>query len=312
MKRPILRNLTLAAMMLAATAGLTSCFTGIESTPKITQSDVKRENIRTSLEQTFLSDIHGQPFGSWQPGKRFIATDNRLATMSVTTPAQIGDISGRNLRYEGWRGGVSVTGDSVTDVTLLTPEGHRLTYRLSASPSVLWQRTDVDIPFTIEGSVVDSVAARIGRQTYYVITSLWYDRDDQSITGKKFVKATVDSVMPGNTVYPIKLIMRLEDDRLFNLFMSVGSSHKNPRGFGSLFSLTDPRLNYPSISDETWQNIINARVARGMSRDECKLALGAPNRIDRGTDNSYLYERWYYDSGIYLTFQDGILTSFRR
>jgi hypothetical protein len=84
------------------------------------------------------------------------------------------------------------------------------------------------------------------------------------------------------------------------------------RSFSNLFSFTDPRRNYPNITDEYWQLITSGTVTTGMTRDECRLALGAPKDVDRQTGYSSVHEMWGYENGIYLIFEDGILVKFRR
>ncbi len=300
------------AVVIATSAMLTSCFTGIESTPKITAHDVRKENIKETSEQKFTADITGQPLGEWKRGKRFYVTDNRLASLMGPGADQAGSLRGTTLTFSGYSPEISITGDTVTALSFTDSRGNLLRYRCDASPEALMARKSVEIPFTIEETTVDEVRRRMKGNTYYVMTSMWYDAADQSMTGLKFVPVTVEEVMEGNTVYPVKLILKLEDGRLFRLFMSVGANLKAPRGFATLFSFTDPRLRYPNITDENWTNIIHGRVAEGMTRDECKLALGAPARISRRNDRSYFYEMWHYENGVYLVFQDGLLSNFRR
>ncbi|MBD5244894.1 MAG: hypothetical protein HDS57_05460 [Barnesiella sp.] len=300
------------AVVAAASAMLTSCFTGIESTPKITASDVRRENIKETPEQRFTSDISGEPPGEWKPGKLFYVTDNRLTTLMGPGADRSGSLRGSRISFAGFSPEISITGDSVTDINFSDGKGNTLRYRADVSPEALRGKNSFEIPFTIEESVIDEVGRRMKGNTYYVMTSMWYDAADQSMTGLKYVPVTVEKVMEGNTVYPVKLILRTEDGHLFRLFMSVGSNLKAPRGFASLFSMTDPKLRYPSITDANWQNIIHGRLAEGMTRDECRLSLGSPARISRRNDRSYMYEMWHYENGVYLVFQDGLLTNFRR
>jgi hypothetical protein len=61
-----------------------------------------------------------------------------------------------------------------------------------------------------------------------------------------------------------------------------------------------------------WQNITRSRVAQDMTREECRLALGSPNSVQRRNAITAIQELWLYENGIYLTFEDGILTSFRQ
>ncbi len=58
--------------------------------------------------------------------------------------------------------------------------------------------------------------------------------------------------------------------------------------------------------------IVCSRVRAGMTRDECRLALGQPTDILRIPTNGGMQERWTYSDGIYLVFDDGFLTRYRR
>ncbi|MDE6445234.1 MAG: hypothetical protein K2K64_12580, partial [Muribaculaceae bacterium] len=56
---------------------LTSCFTGVEGTKKITLSKEDRRVLRPSAEDNFLKSIEATPLSEWKQGKLFYATDNR-------------------------------------------------------------------------------------------------------------------------------------------------------------------------------------------------------------------------------------------
>ena len=84
------------------------------------------------------------------------------------------------------------------------------------------------------------------------------------------------------------------------------------RSFGALFSPTDIRLRYPAISDDVWASIIAGNVKQGMTKDECRLALGEARSIDRRPTYDGLREYWYYDGGTYLIFNDGVLKTFKK
>lgn len=94
--------------------------------------------------------------------------------------------------------------------------------------------------------------------------------------------------------------------------MSVGSDLRATRKFGSLLSLSNPRDRYPEITDANWNNIVNGRVSEDMTREECRLALGAPATVDRRPGYSIMREIWTYENGRYLIFEDGLLRSFRQ
>lgn len=95
------------------------------------------------------------------------------------------------------------------------------------------------------------------------------------------------------------------------MYMNIANSGLESRTFPDLFSISDPKLRYPSIRPEVWTLITKGRVATGMTKDECKLALGNPSDVNSGHDWNQTLDLWRYDNGAWLQFQDGLLTSFR-
>ena len=61
-----------------------------------------------------------------------------------------------------------------------------------------------------------------------------------------------------------------------------------------------------------WERITRGLVVEGMTKDECRLAMGSPRRISERPDQGGMREYWYYDGGCYLFFVDGLLSQFRR
>ncbi len=60
------------------TAFLSSCFTGVEYTPRVGAREVKRENITVTPEDTFLAGVTDESLGEWRPGKRFRVTNDKI------------------------------------------------------------------------------------------------------------------------------------------------------------------------------------------------------------------------------------------
>lgn len=294
----------------------TGCFTGIESTPKITADNVKQENIVISPEERFLSDIAPEPFNRWAVGKSFIVTDDKISLIFGASATQSPPKAGSTIYYRGYREVTDLTGAIATDMVFSTADSDiEYVYRVNSSPAELSSRDKVAIPFTIQQSIVDSTAQRLIGRKLYVRTSVWYNSDDQLTYGRRFVPITIIDVIPGNDVYPVKLIFTdssSDTSQQHRLFLSVGSTDNSARDFASLFYLDNPRQQYPDISDTNWQNIINGQVALDMTREECRLALGAPNDVVRRPGYDKVQEVWSYDDGVYLMFEDGLLRNFRK
>ena len=302
-------------ILLAMAMAMQGCFTGVESTPRISYTESKADTkARTSPERSLLAGISRQEPAKWQPGKRFYVTDSKISIIFTPQASEAADnLFGKEITYHGIVPALSVTGEPASDVVFMSPSGQRLSYRVNYSRDTLLTRRTLDIPFTVEMSVVDSVAEKIRGKQYYITTPLWYDGiGSQPADGLRHIPVEIESVLPGNTVFPLRVVFHpLGGTALYSVYMSIGDQRTATRNFDTLFSITDPRTLYPRISDETWNLIVHSRVKDGMTRDECRLALGAPRTIGQRPTRGGMVEYWSYDDGLYLIFEDGLLTTHR-
>lgn len=295
----------------------TSCFTGVESTPKIGTAEVKHKNAANrTAEQLYLADVKPQPLKDWVVGKRLLVANPKIALIFQSTGVHQAFNASDTLIYLGLRETQSPIG-SATDILF----GHNswpdtLIYRVNEKPQSVLEREELEVPFTIDLLTIDEVRSRLAGNTYYVLTPRWYTGSDITTTRQKYVPVNIVAVEPGNEEFPVKVnfVPSTHNERkeVYSLYMTLGSNKHATRNFDTLFSLSNPRDRYPSITAENWENIINNRIAAGMTREEARLALGSPRDVDRGHDYSSVYERWSYDGGVYLIFRDGLLESFRR
>ncbi len=121
---------------------------------------------------------------------------------------------------------------------------------------------------------------------------------------------TVTGVTAGNAVFPLQVLFTDESGSTYAVYITADTESRSGRTFHHTFSMTDPRKKYPAVSDDNWDNITRGKVAAEMTRDECRLALGAPDEIERNTGISNTSERWTYENGVYLIFENGLLTRF--
>ncbi|MDE6417332.1 MAG: hypothetical protein K2K68_09965 [Duncaniella sp.] len=291
----------------AASLALHSCFTGVESTPRIGAGEVRKETAAAVAEDTVLAGVLPESFDSWRPGKKFLVDDSRISLLFGTTLPQGRDLRGDTLVYAGSSRVTDYAGQPVTILRFTDTRfpGDTLDYRVNSD-------SPAELPFAVQLSMVEKAREILTGRTFYLLTRSRRDSADNIIPGRRYVAVTVDSVMPGTAVNPVKI--QFTDDKGVQafLFMPGGASATSPRRFGAVLAVNDPRKRYPSVTDEVWANIIDGKVAAGMTRDECRLSLGKPATVDRIPGSSYLYERWAYDNGIYLIFEDGVLTQFRR
>ncbi|MDE5607372.1 MAG: hypothetical protein K2I64_00355 [Muribaculaceae bacterium] len=302
---PLSRNKLIAAI--AVSLALSSCFTGVESTPKITSKDVRKRNAVESAEMQYASGLVTQPPRDWTSGKEFVVTDSRISYALTPVERAMSVIPGERLVFQYAEEVPSMTDVDDTDFVFLSQAGDTLRYRVDAPVKEIELRDRLEVPFTIEQSLVDSAQALLAGNEYWITTPVWFDETGENIVGRQLVKVHIDSVTPGNTVYPLSVCFTDERGQHSRVFMSAGTGPRATRNFDTLFTLTDPRSKYKDISPETWDYITRCAVRKDMTREECRLAVGSPNEVFYG----HYIERWNYDNGRYLIFDDDHLRSFR-
>lgn len=296
----------------ALMTGLTSCFTGIESTPAITDKDVRRQQVQVAPEESFLDDIKPTNMSDQlKVGKQWIVTDRKIKLVLDASADNLNIIPGNILTYVGSQPAVTVDGRNVTDIELADSNGNTVYFRTSIDPDRFKDGAAVEIPFAIDLDLIAEVSKRMTGKDFYILSRSRYDMTDNTYNGRKFVKVTIDTVSPGNSVYPVRLSLSEKGEKKFRLYMSTPFQQSMPRRFSTLFSLTNPRDSYPTILPAVWDCIVNGKVMTGMTRNECRLSLGEPDNVDRQTGYSSIREIWTYKDGRYLIFIDGVLESFR-
>ncbi len=288
---------------------LSGCFTGIESTPKIRDRELKKTPLQGSAEAVFTDSIVSEPFALWLPGKRFRVTDPRIGIVFTPSSAPSDSLRGRDILYRSVSEVASVTGDSLFEIKFTDPEG------VSEYFMRVNSLQNVEVPYAVEMKLVNEANQLLRGRDLFIITPIWYDLSGSRTVagGRRHIQVRVDSVEAGNSVFPALVIFTPSDETTqYSIYMSVGSRNNSTRNFNTLFSFTDPRVLYPNISKAVWQKIIHSQVQKDMTRDECRLALGAPNVIRQIPSTAGMLEQWVYDDGKYLIFEDGFLTKYRQ
>lgn len=290
---------------------MSGCFTGIESTKKITDKDVKKavEGLsREEIEANTLA-IPTDSFAGWKVGKQFYVCDDNARLIFAPSDAYNADtlrLKGKLLSYSGYHLGSVLDNRSTVNIEFAD---ERNKYVYSTDKTIDEIRSGYSIPFLIDMDVVSFVSKKLEGRTCYIKTPIWYGLDEQMTSGRKFVEVHIDSVLPGNKVFPIKVLFTdVAANRRAMLWMTTGGTVLKNRSFDALFSLTNPRSRYPDISNDVWDCIVAGKVKTGMTKDEVRLSLGNPASINQRPTYEGVREYWYYSDGTYLYFEDGLLT----
>lgn len=297
-----------AAMLLT----LPACFTGIESTPGITKAELKRQRAeKPSAEQQLMASVRHEPYSAWTPGKRFVVTDRKAEI--AFTPESVGLQPGAELTFSRMNPVLTIMADSVADLVFTTASGTEVTYRTELPPSAIRQSQRVIVPFTVEQSMIHTADSLLRGRKLYILTPHRLSADGSlPVDAAKYVPVTVTGVKAGDSASPLRIIFTDDNSGAENsILVNADSNVGTTREFHRMFALTDPRRNWPKISDSVWQLITMSRVAPDMTREECRLALGSPDEVEHYVGVSNTAERWTYANGTTLIFEEGILTTIR-
>lgn len=289
------------------------CHTGIESTKTIKLSKTDKKELATTPEELLMADIHIPVIAEWQKEKPFIVADNRISLVfdPFYFDMPVDSLVGKIIEYNGVISKPTPGGSDEAVIEFLY-NGKPLTYSTGKSMQVAQTSiTSMDVPMVIDPQLIDDARKLLLGRKVWTKSQLWYDENENKITGRKFVPVTITDIMPGSIVFPLKVFIKDENGNDALLFMNIGSVGIESRTFQNLFTLTDPKNRYPNITPENWNAICNGKVSLGMTKEECKLALGNPADVNSGHDWNSTIDLWQYPDGTYLQFQDGLLISFR-
>ena len=309
-----IQNITshfVGVVALLALTTLTGCFTGVEVTPKISDSEVRKQVGKPTPEQLFTQSAKAERPSLWRPGKQFVISDSKASI--AFGPAMRGELlqRGDTIRFAGFSESVTLAGDTVTEIFFNSPYG-TLNVREEVPMANVTGRDHLDVPFAIDLDLIDSFHKLLKGKTLWILTPSVYDINDEPAKGLKFDKVTVRNIVPGNDGFPLKMIFSNSAGQTRVVYMTPSSRSLTARTFENIFSLSDPRKRYSNITDENWNKIKRQEIALDMTREECRLALGSPADVEQIGTYGGLMERWTYDNGIYLIFTDGRLTQFRK
>lgn len=298
---------------------LQSCFSEIESTPKISYKDLKRQRIELTAEQIFASAFTADSIAKWRAGRLFKVSDQRASLQYFPLPGRHAELlPGDTILFLGMREVPSILGGNAAELIFRKKNvvEDTLIYRPGRSRSQLMDAGILRLPFVVDLGVVDRVNSLIKGKELYTRTDHWLREDGSDFIGRKFVRVRIANVDALDENYPflVSFVSMERTGEEGSMPMSYTVKDETPalRGFENLFLMKDPRSQYPQISAPRWELIRSGKLEEGMTTLEASLAIGAPKEVDRRPDQSILYERWSYPGGIYLIFEDGLLVRFNK
>ncbi len=266
-----------------------------------------------TAEDMLMEDLRAPLLENWEEGKKFLVCDSRFSLVFDTDAGALTNESlvGNIIQYEGV---ISKTtpGNNDEAVIKFSCDGKILYYPTGRTPETVGSLlSSMDVPMVIDLDIVDKARKILTGKKVWTRSRLWYDKNEDKIGGRKFVPVQIVDIVPGNMVFPLKLIILDDTGNEIIMFMNAGKTGMESRSFKNLFSLSDPKEKYPAIQKDIWELIQRGKVRGGMTKDECKLSLGNPDDVVAGHDWNSTIDIWQYTNGAFLRFQDGLLVDFK-
>lgn len=290
------------------------CFTGIEGTRRIELSRGDLRRLRATPEDTLLASMPVRHVGGLCRGDSFRITDDRIAYFTEIRAADRNDtlLTGRTIRFGGLMDRPLPSGDSER-MMIFTDGRWSMVYPLGKAAPAADSIPVTRLPMLLDLSMVAEARRRLEGRRLWTRTSLGYDSAGERVKTLKFAPVTVREVRANDGNFPLLLVLEPDTpgQATFSVYMGFGTVRGESRTFPAQFYLSDPRLRHTSVSDGVWADIMASRVSVGMTKEECRLALGPPDEVDTGHDYSRLLDIWTYPDGTFLRFVDGRLSDFR-
>lgn len=299
-----------AILAVVALLLLTSCFTGIESTKKVKLSREDTKRAAPTAEEKLSRQMTPDTLKSWQKGRKFYVSDKRIGRVLRRSSGN-SEVPGDTLEFIGVTEHPSPAGQN--NVWLTFSDGDNVWEFDCRRPytAAMNEVTSMDIPMLIDLSYVKKIENLLNNREIFIRTSEWYNEEGERENGLKYCKVRITGIEGGNEQFPLKVYFLDSSGAFHATFMSTGLKPTDSRPFHALFSLDDIRSKHKNITDETWEMIQRGKVAKGMTREECRLSLGSPSQVETGRTYTGLLDTWIYGDGKYLKFEDGLLVDFR-
>ena len=292
---------------------LVGCFTGVESVPKITPKELKKQNVSDTPEQHVLDSVKVVAPRDWAPGKEFYIADNRASRVAwrIEPPELADSLAGKTVTLVAIEEVPTLTDKKEIQLNFIQPDSGILEYRTGMN-RLEWQEAEnYTLPHMIDLEIVDRVRKSLVGRTFYILPARRYGASGNDTVGVRYQPVEIKDVVPATEATPIRVIFADKDGNIASVLMTLGDETTSRRNLETLFSITDPRLRYRQIDDEVWQLIVHSKIRAGMTPLECRLALGSPDSYTRIPTTAGMAERWTYNNGVYLLFEDGVLTRYR-
>lgn len=269
--------------------------------------------------ESLLSEIKQKSPAMWHQGMEFVYLNETLNMMLTPEAGKIGEDT-TNYKGSIWHFDAIVSeedwmGQQTMALRFLSPNGDA--YRFSTE-RLMTQVSDTTyipvIPGLYPKEVIDQVGEIFSTRTLYILLNDERISDGDSIKYEKFVPVVIDSVSYGTELAPLVFHFKYQNGASGFIKTSLPGSRETATStpITRYFSLTDPFEDHPEITLENWKLIQKSEIILNMTREECRLSWGKPQRFETYNNKNGAVERWFYPGSRVLEFWGGRLNRIGR
>lgn len=283
-------------------------------------------------KSSFAKNFPYLSMGEWKPGMKFITEPPSQHNLSVeidlvpymnkkltTLRLMQGDYQGKVFVFTGYetrRQERCAEDDCNKTYLVFESDGKKYEYSSFFSMGAVKEYTEASVTGLVYYDEVEKCQQLLKDQKLYTLDVPWFDGvNPKPVMAGKFQPITITDIGVGTQDGPVKISFKPEgEDKIYYVNTRLSGINKATGEFGvdfdKAFTFDDPRQEFPGISDEHWHTIQHRKVQTGMTKHECNLAWGKPDKVSSTNTNGLEVETWTYGLSRSVTFKNGIVDAF--
>lgn len=137
-----------------------------------------------------------------------------------------------------------------------------------------------------------------GKPVYFKAEKECVDESGSQVTLPRYAQFTIRNIISENGTPYVTMELAATDGKVYKVKTTfthtsvVNSLLQNEDYFTDVFGIGNLRAKYPDTTEEEWTLISRGEIRKGMTTDQCRLALGDPVRVHKVMGK---YETWFYE-----------------
>lgn len=137
-----------------------------------------------------------------------------------------------------------------------------------------------------------------GKPVYFKAEKECVDESGAQVTLPRYAQFTIRNIISENGTPYVTMELAATDGKVYKVKTTfthtsvVNSLLQNEDYFTDVFGIGNLRAKYPDTTEEEWTLISRGEIRKGMTTDQCRLALGDPARVHKVMGK---YETWFYE-----------------